>query len=153
MPQSEVVFRVSSPAFDEGAAIPARLTADGADVSPELWIENVPEGTVSLALIMDDPDAPMGTWVHWVVWNLPGDTAVIPEGTLPAGAVTGRNSWGRMRYGGPSPPSGTHRYFFKVFALDTRLDLASDADKAMLEKAIEGRVLGKAVLMGRYSRP
>ncbi len=147
-----MTMTVESPAFSEGRAIPARYTADGADISPPLVIQGVPEGTQSLALIMDDPDAPMGTWVHWVAWNLPAGTREIPEGSLPDGAAEGRNSWGRTGYGGPAPPSGTHRYYFKIYALDTKLDLPPATDKARLLSAMKGHVLAEAVLMGRYSR-
>ncbi len=150
--EETVTMTVESPAFQDGAAIPARYTADGADVSPPLVIRNVPEGTRSLALVMDDPDAPMGTWVHWVAWNLPEDTSEIPEGRLPEGAVEGVNSWGRRGYGGPAPPSGTHRYFFRVYALDTVLELPPTTNKAGLLEAMKGHVLAQAVLMGRYSR-
>jgi Raf kinase inhibitor-like YbhB/YbcL family protein len=145
-------FAVSSPTFTEGQPIPPRFTADGSDVSPELRIENPPSGVASFVLIMDDPDAPVGTWVHWVVWNLPATTEIIAEGSLPDGAVEGRNSWGRNSYGGPAPPSGTHRYFFKLYALDTALDLPKGTDKAGLERAMQGRVLAEAVLMGTYRR-
>ena len=150
--EGTMTMTVRSPAFEDGETIPAKYTADGADVSPPLEIRGVPEGTRSLALIVDDPDAPMGTWVHWVAWNLPPDTAEIPEDGLPPGAVEGSNSWRRRGYGGPAPPSGTHRYFFKVYALDTTLDLPPSADKAALLRAMEGHVLAEAVTMGRYSR-
>jgi Raf kinase inhibitor-like YbhB/YbcL family protein len=147
-------FSLTSPAFSQGEEIPARFTADGADVSPELRIGDPPGGTVTFALIMDDPDAPMGTWVHWVVWNIPGAARSVPEGTLPEGSTEGRNSWGRTGYGGPSPPKGTgvHRYFFKLYALDTRLELPPTADKAALLDAMKGHVLGEAELMGTYTR-
>ena len=145
-------FTVTSPAFTHGTAIPPNFTADGADVSPELVLANPPAGAASFALVMDDPDAPVGTWVHWVAWNLPADTRAIPEGALPAGAVEGRNSWGRAGYGGPAPPSGTHRYFFKVYALDTTLNLPTSTDKAGLERATKGHILAEAELMGTYSR-
>ena len=148
----DIVFAISSPAFEEGQPIPPRFTADGSDVSPEIRIENSPGGVASFALIMDDPDAPVGTWVHWVVWNLPATTHTIAEGSLPDGAIEGRNSWGRNAYGGPSPPSGTHRYFFRLYALDGMLDLPTNTDKAGLKRAMQGHVLAQAVLMGRYSR-
>lgn len=145
-------LRITSPAFSNTEAIPPHCTADGPDVSPELRIEGVPEGAQSLTLIMDDPDAPMGTWVHWVLWNIPPGTTVIDEGTEPDGSVSGRNSWGRTGYGGPSPPSGTHRYFFKLYALDTALSLPQTADNAALEQAMAGHILGTAQLMGTYTR-
>ncbi len=147
-----MTFAIASPAFDNGQPIPPRFTADGADISPPLVISGVPEGARSLALIMDDPDAPMGTWVHWVVWNIPPETRRIEEGNLPPGAVEGRNSWGRNAYGGPAPPSGTHRYVFKLYALDGRLDLPDETDKAALLRAMEGHILAQAQLMGTYSR-
>ena len=147
-------FSVTSPAFSDGAEIPARFTADGADLSPRLDIHQAPQGTAAFALIVDDPDAPMGTWVHWVVWNIPAGTTAIPEGGVPAGSVEGRNSWGRTGYGGPSPPKGTgvHRYFFKLYALDTALDLPPSAGKKELLAAMKGHVLGEAQLMGTYTR-
>ncbi len=145
-------MRVSSPAFADGEPIPVRYTADGEDLSPPLAIAGLPPGVESLALICDDPDAPSGTWVHWVVWNLPPDTGLVAEGELPAGSVEGRNSWGRTDYGGPSPPSGTHRYFFKVFALDRVLELPGTTDAARLERAMRGHVVASAELMGTYAR-
>ncbi len=148
MPQLQLV----SPAFTQGQPIPARYTADGENVSPPLVISGAPAGTASFALISDDPDAPVGTWVHWVVWNLPAGTVRLEEGKLPAGSATGRNSWGRSGWGGPSPPSGTHRYFFKLFALDTTLELSPATDAKGLERAMSGHVLGRAELMGTYSR-
>jgi len=143
---------ISSPAFSNGQPIPAKFTADGANLSPELLIADPPAGTACFALIVDDPDAPMGTWVHWVVWNIPAGTTRIPEGKLPTGAVEGRNSWGRTGYGGPSPPSGTHRYHFKLYALDRTLELPKTADKQALIDAMEGRVLARAQLTGTYAR-
>lgn len=145
-------FAISSPSFAHGQPIPVQFTADGANISPRLDISEPPPGTTSFALIVDDPDAPMGTWVHWVVWNIPADCRQIPEGGLPAGAVGGRNSWGRNGYGGPSPPSGTHRYFFKLYAVDGQLQLPKSTDKAGLIEALEGKVLGRAQLMGTYRR-
>ncbi len=143
---------ISSPAFTDGQPIPAKFTADGANLSPALAIANPPPGTACYALIVDDPDAPMGTWVHWVAWNIPSGTTTIPEGKLPAGSVEGRNSWGRTGYGGPSPPSGTHHYHFKLYALDRTLELPRTADKAALIDAMEGRVLARAQLIGTYRR-
>lgn len=143
---------VSSAAFAEGAAIAAKYTCDGEDVNPPLAIGVTPAGTRSLALVMDDPDAPVGTWVHWVAWNIPAQTRVIPENGLPAGASQGRNDWKRNGYGGPCPPSGTHRYFFKLYALDTTLTLAPSATRADLERAMQGHVLAAGQLMGTYKR-
>jgi Raf kinase inhibitor-like YbhB/YbcL family protein len=146
---------VTSKAFEHEATIPVRHTCDGEDLSPALAWGPGPEGTVSYALIMDDPDAPVGTWVHWVAWNLKG--RALPEGVgrevhAPEGFVEGKNSWGRNRYGGPCPPSGTHRYFFKIYALDRELPLDSSANKSVLVRAMEGHILAEGELMGRYSR-
>ncbi|PWB74197.1 MAG: YbhB/YbcL family Raf kinase inhibitor-like protein [Holophagae bacterium] len=143
---------ITSPAFADGQPIPARFTADGANISPELVIANPPAGTACFALIVDDPDAPMGTWVHWVAWNIPASTTKIPEGRLPTGSLEGRNSWGRTGYGGPSPPSGTHRYHFKLYAIDRPLELPRTADKLALIDAMEGHVLARAQLTGTYRR-
>jgi len=142
----------SSPAFHGGEAIPAKYTCDGADASPPLAIGPVPMGTASLALIMDDPDAPVGTWVHWVMWNIPPQTREIHENSVPAGASQGRNDWHRIGYGGPCPPSGAHRYFFKLYALDIPLHLSAATIKADLERAMQGHILGKGELMGTYRK-
>jgi Raf kinase inhibitor-like YbhB/YbcL family protein len=150
-------IQVASPAFKEGKMIPSKYTCDGEDISPRLILESVPDGTKSIALINDDPDAPMGTWVHWVLYNLPGDTKDLPENitaipTLPNGARNGTNSWGRLGYGGPCPPSGTHRYYFKFYALDIMLDLDSGATKEQVLKALENHILAEGQLMGTYQR-
>lgn len=144
-----VSMEVSSPAFDADGPIPARFTCDGEDVSPELRIVGSPEGTGSLVLIMDDPDAPVGTWDHWVAYDIE-PTGVILEnvGTL---GTAGLNSWKRTGYGGPCPPGGTHRYFFRVLALDGLLGLAEGATKDEVLDAANGRVLGEATLMGTFS--
>ncbi len=145
-------LRVSSPAFGHGASIPALHTCDGRDTTPPLDIGGVPEKARSLVLIMDDPDAPMGTWVHWVVWNIPPRTTELRENSLPEGSVEGRNSWRRTGYGGPCPPSGSHRYFFKLYALDTTLGLPTSADKGEVERAMKGHILAEGQLMGTYKR-
>ena len=152
-----MAIQLTSTAFIEGAMIPQRYTCDGENISPPLVWAGVPSGTRSLALICDDPDAPVGTWDHWVLYNIPADTAglqeSIPEKTiLDTGAVHGSNSWGRIGYGGPCPPGGTHRYFFKLFALDTLLDLKSGATTSQLLEAMEGHVLTQGQLMGKYRR-
>ena len=141
-------MKLSSMAFQDGAAIPGEFTCDGLDVSPPLHIRNVPPGTKSLAFIVEDPDAPAGTFVHWVVWNIPSETRDLPKGQ--AGGIAGRNDFGKSGYGGPCPPSGRHRYFFKAYAVDTMLELSSDAGKKDLEKALGGHILAKAQLMGTY---
>jgi Raf kinase inhibitor-like YbhB/YbcL family protein len=145
-------LKISSPAFAEGGSIPARYTCDGADQNPPLTIESVPEGARSLALIVDDPDAPVGMWVHWVLWNIDPLTKEIKEGGVPAGASQGRNDWHRNSYGGPCPPSGTHRYFFKLYALDTTLALEPATTKGDLERAMQRHVIAQAQLMGVYKR-
>jgi Raf kinase inhibitor-like YbhB/YbcL family protein len=142
---------ITSPAFIEGDPIPVQFSCDGEDISPELAWSGIPEGTASLAFIMDDPDAPMGTWVHWVLFNLPADSTGLPQAVTGVG-VDGQNSWDRTGYGGPCPPGGTHRYYFKLYALDTILDLDPGANKAALESAMEGHILAQAELMGTYSR-
>ncbi len=152
-----MALKVSSSAFEEGDMIPIKYTCDGEDVSPPLAWEGVPEGTRSIALICDDPDAPVGTWVHWVLYNLPPDSKGLPEAVPPAevlenGARHGKNDWQRLGYGGPCPPGGTHRYYFKVYALDTVLELESGTTKAQLLEAMEGHVLAEGQLMGRYKR-
>ena len=143
---------IESPAFKNNASIPRHYTCDGKDVNPPLVVRGVPDGAKSLALIVDDPDAPMGTWVHWVVWNIDPDTMQIAENSVPSGAEQGKNDFRKKSYGGPCPPSGTHRYFFKLYALDTKLNLGSNATKADVEKAMKGHILGEAQTMGLYRR-
>ena len=143
---------IASPEFPHNGMIPSKYTCDGADVSPPLTIGSIPEGTRSLALIVDDPDAPMGTWVHWLVWNIGADTKEIPENSVPRGALQGMNDFRKQGYGGPCPPSGTHRYFFKLYALDTILALKAGATKAGIEEAMKGHVLARAEWIGLYRR-
>jgi len=149
MPPMEM--SLTSPAFNYEEAIPVKFSCDGDNVSPDLDWFGIPEGTQSLALILDDPDAPMGTWVHWVLFNIPADVPGFQEAITGVG-VDGSNSWDRTGYGGPCPPGGTHRYFFKLYALDQMLDLAPGANKGALLEALGGHVLGEAELMGTYSR-
>jgi len=143
---------LSSTAFEHEGTIPSKYTCDGEDINPPLKIEGVPEGTQSLTLIVDDPDAPAGTWVHWILFGMSPEVTEIPENTVPESASEGVNSWDKHEYGGPCPPSGTHRYFFKLYALDTKLALAAGATKAELEQAMEGHILAETVLMGTYER-
>lgn len=145
-------LKISSPAFAHNGSIPAKYTCDGADTNPPLRIENVSGGAKSLALIVDDPDAPAGTWVHWVVWNIPAATGEIGENSVPPGAEQGKTDFGRNVYGGPCPPSGTHRYFFKLYALNATLDLGPATTRKGLEKAMEGHVIDRAELVGVYKR-
>ena len=141
---------ISSPAFAQEEAIPTQFSCDGDDVSPELVWTGVPEGTVSLVLIVDDPDAPVGIWDHWILFNIAPGTAGLPQGGT--AGKDGSNSWDRTGYGGPCPPGGTHRYFFKLYALDTTLDVPEGSYKAAIEQAMEGHILAYAELMGTYSR-
>jgi Raf kinase inhibitor-like YbhB/YbcL family protein len=145
-------FRISSPAFQNNGDIPQKYTCDGSDVNPPLKIEDIPAETKSLALIVDDPDAPVGTWVHWVLWNIDPKTAEIKENTVPNGALQGVNDFRKNDYGGPCPPSGRHRYFFKLYALDMPLTLSTTAKKADVEKAMKGHILSHAQIIGLYGR-
>ena len=150
-------IQVSSTAFEEGGMIPAQYTADGANVSPPLTWSGIPEGTKCLALISDDPDAPMGTWVHWVLYNLPPGLTGLSENVpadeeLAGGGLHGVNDFRRYGYGGPAPPSGTHRYYLKLYALDAMLEVGPGLNKDELLKAMEGHVLAKGQLMGKYTR-
>ncbi len=149
------VFQVTSTAFVEGGDIPDKYSCSGMDVSPPLSFSDVPEGTQSIAVICDDPDAPGGTFVHWVLFNLPGSATSLEEnagssGTLSNGAIHGINDFGSTSYGGPCPPYGTHRYYFKIYALDTTLGLNVGATKSQVEAAMSGHILSEAQLMGRY---
>lgn len=143
-------MKLTSPAFEHNQNIPKKFTCQGEDINPELNISEIPEGAKSLALIMDDPDAPMGTWVHWVVFNIQPAAAQIKENSIPG--KQGYNNFGRNDYGGPCPPSGTHRYFFKLYALDTLLNLKEGIKKEDIEKAMDGHILGKAELIGLYKK-
>ena len=144
------LLALSSPAFGEGETIPIQYTCEGEDVPPPLTWQEPPTGVDAFALIMDDPDAPAGTWVHWVLYNIPPEMREVGTG---APGLTGTNSWGREAYGGPCPPPGTeHRYFFKLYALDTTLSLEPGADKETVLNAMEGHVLARGQLMGRFER-
>jgi len=150
-------MKITSTAFNEGEMIPRKYTCDGQDVSPPLTWSGIPEGTKSLALISDDPDAPMGTWVHWVYYDIPADRTKLPEDVSPdkkpaPGGTQGMTDFGRIGYGGPCPPGGTHRYYFKLYALDAILGLEADATKGALLNAMEGHILGEAQLMVKYRR-
>lgn len=153
-------FAVTSSAFDQGSEIPTQHTCEGDDVSPPLAWSGAPDGTRSFALIVDDPDAPdpkapKMTWVHWVVYNIPASVTSLAEGAatkLPGGAREGVNDWKRTGYGGPCPPIGRHRYFHKVYALDTQLGDLGEPTKAALETAMEGHILGEAELVGTYQK-
>jgi|SRR5579862_6548562 len=154
----KMALTVSSPSFQNGADIPKKFTCTDADISPELQWTAVPAGTQSLALIADDPDAPAGTWTHWVLFDLPAEMQSLPENVskqdaLPNGARQGRNDFRKIGYGGPCPPTGKpHRYFFKLYALDKKLDLKPGANKQEVEQAMEGHILGQGELMGKFQR-
>lgn len=144
-------MKIVSSAFADHQSIPAKYTCDGDDVIPPLTFEGVSAEAASLALVMDDPDAPVGTWDHWVVWNIPSKTTGVVEGKTPEGIV-GKNSWGKNAWGGPCPPDRQHRYFFTLYALDTKVDLSRNSRKADLEKAMKGHILEKTQLVGLYER-
>ena len=143
---------ITSPAFENGEPIPTKFTCDGEDINPPLVFANVPQEAKSLALIVDDPDAPNGMWVHWVVWNIDPATTEVGVNKVPAGAQLGVNDFRQTPYGGPCPPSGTHRYYFKLYALDLKMTLGAGTTKAVLEKAMKGRIIAQAELMGKYKR-
>ena len=156
-----MTFSISSPAFDDGRAIAARYTCQGEDISPALQWTGVPTQARSLVLIVDDPDAPdprapKMTWVHWVLYNLPPTTSTLPEGVasanLPEGAQEGLNDWKRTGYGGPCPPIGRHRYFFKLYALDTVLKGLHHPTRTQVESAMQGHIIGRAQLVGTYQK-
>jgi Raf kinase inhibitor-like YbhB/YbcL family protein len=149
-----MAFTLKSSAFHDGASIPLSYTCEAKDQSPPLVWESVPQNTRSFVLIVDDPDAPAGTWVHWVLFNIPKETQTLAENiqTLPAGTQKGSNSWNKQKYQGPCPPSGEHRYFFKLYALDNLLGLKEGATKSEIETAMKGHVLGTAQLMGKYKK-
>ena len=150
-------MNLSSPVFEHGGKIPPKYTCNGENINPPLVISGVPSGAKSLVLIMEDPDVPRnlradGMWDHWIVFNIPPDTSKIPEGKEPQG-IHGQGTGGNLDYMGPCPPDREHRYFFKLFALDGKLDLAKGAGKKEVEKAMEGHVLEKVELMGLYEQP
>jgi len=153
-----MALQISSPAFSAGESIPKKFTCDGPDVSPKLSWGDPPAKTQSFALIMDDPDAPVGTWVHWVLYDVPADAKELPEAVpkqeqLASGARQGHNDFGKTGYGGPCPPPGKpHRYFFKLYALDAKLNLKAGATKADVERAMKGHILAQAELVGKYGR-
>ena len=157
-PQAASSFKLQTPAFKPGSDLPRKFTCEGADASPALDWSGPPPSTQSFALIVDDPDAPGGAWVHWVVYDLPASARQLPEGVpqaddLPDGGRQGVNDFGKPGYGGPCPPPGKpHRYFFKLYALDKRLDLGAGATKKAVEQAMKGHILARTELVGRYGR-
>src|SRR6267154_4138547 len=144
-------MKITSSAFREGESIPSKFTCDGGNTSPPLEISDVPSGAKSVVLIADDPDAPSGLFTHWLVWNILPQTNSIAEGSAPKG-VQGTNDFGKSGYRGPCPPPGTHRYSFKIFALDRELDLRSGAKRSQVDAAMKGHVIGQGELVGRYAR-
>jgi Raf kinase inhibitor-like YbhB/YbcL family protein len=153
-----MTFVISSPSFSNGEKIPTKFTCDGTDASPTLTWTAPPPGTQGFTVIVDDPDAPVGTWTHWVLFDLPAHTTALPEGVtkadeVPSGGRQGRNDFRKIGYGGPCPPPGKpHRYFFKLYALDKMLNLKAGASKRDVEQAMQGHILAKAELMGTYQR-
>jgi len=155
--QDKSEIKLTSAAFKEGEPIPRAYTCDGVNISPPLEWSGVPKTAKTIAIVCDDPDAPAGTWVHWVLYNLPADNIGLVENlpaieTLRAGGFQGKNDFGKIGYGGPCPPSGTHRYFFKIYALDSELPLKAGATKAELMKAMEGHIVLQGQLIGTYRR-
>ncbi len=153
-----MAFVITTSAFSSGAEIPRQYTCKGADTSPTLQWSGAPAKTAGFAIIMDDPDAPGGTWMHWVLWNLPASTHSLPDGVskreqLDDGSRQGRNSFGRVGYNGPCPPPGqTHRYFFRVYALDSKIELAPGAHRSELDEAMKGHVLAQSEYMGTFHK-
>lgn len=144
-------FQLTSPAFEDDQVIPEKYTCKGENISPPLTISGTPDAAVCLALIMHDPDAPNGDFLHWTVWNIDPQTVAIAENSLPAGSLQGRNDGGSVEYMGPCPPSGTHRYVFELYALSNRLDLAIGSSREELEEAMEGLVVAETRLIGNFS--
>jgi Raf kinase inhibitor-like YbhB/YbcL family protein len=155
---SAMSFKLSSSAFQPGGDIPSKYTCSGADVSPTLDWTDPPPGTQTFALIVDDPDAPVGTWVHWVAYDLPASARQLPEGVpktdaIPGGGTQGQNDFRKTGYGGPCPPPGKpHRYYFKLYALDSKLSLKPGATKKAVEQAMAGHILAQTEVMGRFQR-
>lgn len=149
---NNINMKISTPAFEQNQTIPAKYTCDGDNINPELIISEIPTDTKSMVLIVDDPDAPAGDWVHWTVWNIDPQTIKIPENSIPANSIQGTTSFGQTGYGGPCPHAGSHHYYFKVYALDTKLDLPPSTDKQKLLSAIENHILDYSELIGLYKR-
>lgn len=148
----KITMKLSSPAFENNGTLQSTFTCDGENVNPPLQISEVPQNAKSLALIVDDPDAPSGDWVHWLVWNIDPSTKEIQQNTVPASAVQGQTDFGQNKWSGPCPPSGAHHYHFKIYALDTMLELPSTFKKAELQEAMRQHILAQADLVGVYQR-
>ena len=145
-------MKITSSSFQEGGTIPEKFSRNGQNVNPELRIEGAPAEAKSLVLIFDDPDAPVGLFTHWLAWNIDPKTTEIAEGSVPKGGVQGTNDFPGQRYDGQQPPSGTHRYYFKIFALDRTLDIKPGAKRRAVDAAIKGHIIAQGELMGRYSK-
>lgn len=145
-------MKITSSAFEHNTKIPSKYTCDGENVNPPLQFLDVPGNAKSLVLIVDDPDAPSKTWVHWVVYNINPQTSDVKENSVPQGGIEGMTDFGKPGYGGPCPPSGTHRYFLKLYALDTALDIPRNATKQMVEEKMQDHIIDKAELISLYSR-
>ncbi|MFA7243900.1 MAG: YbhB/YbcL family Raf kinase inhibitor-like protein [Patescibacteria group bacterium] len=143
---------ITSPDFQEGEKIPEIYTCDGNDIAPDIIVDDVPDEAKSLALIMDDPDAPMHTWTHWIAWNIPPGTKKIKEGMTPEGTIEGITSAGNAGYHGPCPTEGEHRYFFRFYALDTMLKISEESDRHKVEQAMSGHIIETSDLMGLYEK-
>lgn len=150
-PMNDQKFLIRSPAFQNEQRIPGKYTCDGDDISPPLAIENIPEKTASMVLLVEDPEATNGTWDHWLIFNIPRDVTRIGENSIPIG-TEGNTSWGNTGYGGPCPPNGNHRYYFKIYALDTTLRLNQGAPKEEVFEAMKGHIIAESELMGTYER-
>ena len=145
-------MKITSSAFKHNEKIPVKYTCNGDDINPPLQFSDVPPDAKSLVLIVDDPDAPLGTWVHWVVFNIDSAVSEVAENSVPKGGVEAQTNFGSSGYGGPCPPQGTHRYFFKLYALDVRLTLDTQVDKKVVEEKMQGHILAQAELVGLYSQ-
>ncbi len=152
--ESAMALELFSPAFKQGQNVPKQYTCDGKDISPPLFWKDAPANTKSFVLIMDDPDAPAGTWDHWILYNIPASTTLLAENNqnMPEGTLTGKNSWNRLTYNGPCPPDREHRYFFKLYAIDTTLPINNGMTKKEVESAINGHVVASSELMAKYQR-
>lgn len=146
------IIGVTSSAFSQGQLIPKQYTCDGANINPPLALSGIPTNAKNVVIIMDDPDAPSGTWTHWVTWNISPDTKEIKSGIKPIGSIVGNNDFGESSYEGPCPPSGTHHYFFRIYALDIKVQLTPDFKRKNLEQEMSGHVVASGELMGKYSR-
>ncbi len=146
-------MKIESSAFKEGEMIPAKYTCDGEGINPPLSFSEIPAEAKSLALIMEDPDSPHGLFIHWTTWNIDPKTPGIAENSFPAGAIEGKTSFGKIGFGGSCPHAGTHRYFFRLLALDSMLDLPAGSSKGELDEAMAGKIISSAALVGNYKRP